>query len=153
MIVQTGRLNYGVVGPREWKFFTGNSYINKEGGLVMGRGAALSVKSKYAGIDKAFGELVRKNLNSADEYYLAWLRPPGIGVFQVKRNFKDKADLELIATSASVLNTFASEYKNYKIHVNFPGIGYGGLRYSEVHAVLRKECPQDNITFWKVSAS
>ncbi len=151
MIVKTGRLNYSVVSSNEWKFFTGNSFVNKHGALVMGRGAALSVKMKYPDIDKAFGRIVKASINSAGEYYLAWLRPPGIGVFQVKRNFKEKADLDLIGASAGVLSAFARHYKDHTIHVNYPGIGYGGLDFSVVHAVLRKECPQDNVIFWKVS--
>ena len=39
---------------------TGNSYIRKDGTLVMGRGAALELKTMIPGIDKRLGQKIKK---------------------------------------------------------------------------------------------
>lgn len=146
MRVKKARMDYAKIGPNEWKFFTSNSYITNDGCLAMGKGAALTVKNSYPDIDRDFGRVLKdKHLK---DYHVSWLRPPGIGAFQVKRNFKDRASISLIRDSATVLNEFAKLHPNDVIQVNFPGIGYGGLDFDDVYSVLKQQCPQDNITFW-----
>lgn len=117
------------------KLFTGNSYITKAGALVMGRGAALQAKEKWPELPYILG----RQITHLSKYGIAWADSLNVGVFQVKYNFKDDADLELITYSTNKLLEGLSDYEwvkketgvwvePLKYAMNFPGIGWGHLQ-------------------------
>lgn len=124
---------------------TTNSYIRREGSLVMGRGAALEATKRIPGIDREAGKII-PHLGT---YGLAIVRTPtdyraGFGLFQVKYMFSDPADLELIKYSADMLTTLATREKKCQFRMNYPGIGFGHLTREDVEPLL-SELP-DNVT-------
>lgn len=111
---------------------TANSYINKSGALVMGRGAALQLKIIHPAIDVVFGSMIEhlslygiRLVMAGDKMY---------GVFQVKYDFKSPAELDLIAYSVSKLKSYLTSSKT--VSMNFPGIGYGRLFASNVFPII-----------------
>jgi hypothetical protein len=56
----------------------------------------------------------------------------GIGLFQVKKHWNDKAELGIIAKSAQVLADMAKTYPDTNFRMNMPGVGNGGLEFSKV---------------------
>jgi hypothetical protein len=139
---------------REWNrarcvFVTTNGTINKQGELVMGRGAADEAKRLVPGIARRFGE-------QATNHYLQWgsEEPYGllldtkstIGAFQVKYHWAHRAKLELIEYSAAMLRDYALEKPDKQVFLNFPGIGFGKLNLDEV--LERLEILPDNVVLW-----
>jgi len=121
---------------------TTNSFIKRSGDLVMGRGIALEAKNRYP----SFPFLAGKNIKHGEIYGLKLfykekedhtLTRSKIGLFQVKRYWYDKADLNIIDISIKKL----IEWMNYnpvnRIDLNYPGIGNGKLDQEEVHEVIK----------------
>jgi len=133
--------------------FTGNSFIKRNGELVMGRGMALEVKKRYPFVPKLIGELIRSYPNPR-KYGLAILEnlklPFKIGSFQVKYHFRDPANMELIRYSTSLLREYAEKNQHLTVFLNFPGIGYGRLKRleGEIKRII-SELP-DNVYIWKL---
>ena len=130
--------------PKNVITFTGNSYIRKDGHLVMGAGAAKSVRDWCPEVGLLLGKkiphLQEYNLASAKVNYSGRQIP--IGVFQVKYHFQDSADLDLIKRSAQKLKAKATE-SSWTFHLNFPGIGNGKLKYETVLPIV--ESLPDNV--------
>jgi hypothetical protein len=111
------------------KLFTGNKTITKDGRLVMGRGAAKAVRDFYPGIDKRIK--VNKSVSFTqitDDQYL--------GYFCVKDHFAENAQLALIGQSAAELSALASSMQSVTFHLNYPGIGAGGLDVQSVSRII-----------------
>lgn len=130
---------------------TTNSYINKLGALVMGRGAALEMKTIYPGIEKYFGKKVLENFSLPPTAtgqmgrYGVVLKENNVGpqdylgIFQVKYNFRDEADLGLIEYSTEKLKFLIDDgFINLDISMNFPGIGFGQLSARKVLPIIEK---------------
>jgi hypothetical protein len=132
---------------------TGNSYINTKGELVMGRGAALELKTKYPKLAYTFGKMIQYYCKHLGEYNLIisglgetrleeledndW---PKYGVFQVKYHYKDDADYGLIERSTNVLINMMNRlgYRDRTFSMNFPGIGWGRLEAEKVLSLINK---------------
>ena len=131
---------------------TTNSYIKKNGALVMGRGIAQQARDKFPGLDLALGQAI-VNAGMQDEVYGLLVSPSWpvkkLAAFQVKTNFRSKAELEIITASTHALSTFAKANPNKRIALNFPGIGNEKLPYNEVLGIV-KHLP-DNVGLWKFS--
>jgi hypothetical protein len=137
---------------------TANSYINAKGELVMGRGAALELKTKFPNIASLFarmisylgGHLGEYNVIVADPYasnlLIQWPYGTIYGIFQVKYHFKSQADLSLIERSVNKLNFIEKGFIDKKISMNFPGIGFGGRTMEEVLPIVSKL--NDNVTLY-----
>lgn len=126
--------------------FTGNAVVRKDGALVMGRGAARQVRDSYKGIDLSFGALLSTRPNIS----LAWISlsdKQHIGWFRVKNHWMSKARIELIAQSTAMLKVVADKRPNVTFHMNYPGIGNGGLAIEQVSKVL--ELLPDNVWIYK----
>ena len=91
----------------------------------MGCSAALEAIQRYPGIDKRFGDCIRKEWGSALEYNLFLDTETNVGAFQVKYNWSDLAELKLIERSLQVLTENALGVPDVKIAWNFPGIVHG----------------------------
>lgn len=126
--------------------FTGNSYIKNNGAIVMGRGAAKQVRDTYPGIDKLFGEVIEKK----PHLFLTWVSLPNeqvIGWFKVKRFWSENARIELIKASTKALKEVAEPRSTITFHMNYPGIGNGGLTFEDVQPIV--ETLPDNVWIYK----
>lgn len=132
---------------------TGNSCIKWDGSAVMGRGAALELKNKLTGIDLVFGGMINKicgNLGMYGVVHTALSYPEldkVYGLFQVKYHFKDKALLSLIEYSTYELSKMIDGiFYTKTISMNFPGVGFGHLKYEDVLPIVEKL--PDSITLY-----
>lgn len=135
---------------------TTNAYVKTNGCLVMGRGAAWCMVQKYPETPRIFGGLISKRVEDYGSKihtpYGILIAPrltnPMLGAFQVKRFFKDKADLDLIRYSTEFLLTLTKgPWSNCRIFLNFPGIGNGELRREDVLPII--ECLPNNVEVWE----
>jgi hypothetical protein len=124
---------------------TTNGEINRSMQLVMGRGAALEATQRIPNIAKlSAGKIVIAGctpMKPAIYGFLEVLDPyregkSGFGLFQVKRRWSDKADLDLIAQSAEALKEYCERNPKVAIRMNYPGIGNGKLRRQDVEPLL-----------------
>lgn len=134
--------------PGDICLVTTNSYIRKDGALVMGRGAAKQAASMYPNLPFALGQ----HIDHLGEYNVGIItdKQTGrhMGAFQVKYNFIDEADLKLIERSARCLHHLAVE-DGRVFHVNYPGIGNGRVSIDDVEPLI-KDLP-DNVCVWRFS--
>jgi hypothetical protein len=119
---------------------TTNASITKDGRLLMGRGAARQAREKIFGIESACARKIRENCR---QYGFMPVRMPfpeekkvGFGIFQVKQNWSDPANPDLIKLSAHKLAWFAKQHPDWHFRMNFPGIGNGGLSREQVEPLL-----------------
>ena len=121
--------------------FTANSYLRKDGDLVMGAGAARLVKENYHLVPQGIG----RQITHLSEYNLKWYSIQGhqntypafwLGAFQVKFSFNQPADLQLIKNSCSKLSSVAERRPDHTFHLNFPGIGNGKLKFDHVSPIV-----------------
>jgi len=127
---------------------TTNGTVGKHG-LIMGVGAAKQAADKYHGLAAEAGKVVAlrtQRLNNR-AYGFATLPNYPIGLFQVKYDWRDKAEMMLIRLSAVLLAVYADEFPTVSIRMNFPGIGYGGRisNRAEIEKALSSTLP-DNVT-------
>jgi hypothetical protein len=127
---------------------TTNSTINSKGGVVMGRGAAREAAERYPLMPFDLADRIKI---SGPTYGLIILPPFAngvtLGAFQVKHDWKTKADLDLISLATEHLRIVAHVYYYQRYILNFPGIGNGKLTEQEVLPIIR-QLP-DNITIYK----
>lgn len=115
---------------------TSNSYIRKDGALVMGRGAALEAATRFPNFPYIAGGRISEKWGGHLGFYGTLLSVhKNIGLFQVKRHFKDPAELGIIEASVGSLLV---QMRNETYAINFPGIGYGQLEISRVLPVIQK---------------
>jgi len=134
---------WGVYEKTDAFCITTNSYIKSNGAVVMGRGIAKAARDRFDGIDKELGSKI-EHLSS---YGLCTASRGVVVAFQVKRHFKEKADLMLIANAALSLRRIANRYPNKRFDLNFPGIGNGGLSVSKVRPAV--EVLPENVHVWR----
>lgn len=126
-----------------------NAIVKNNGALVMGAGAAKHVRDTYKNMDRECGETIQRAsmyspmMKSQTMYGFlevrSWTRPnkAGFGIFQVKRHYKDKADIALINYSCQTLVQWMSQNElKCPIRMNFPGIGNGQLPHDIVEPIL-----------------
>jgi hypothetical protein len=111
---------------------TTNATPKKNGEAVMGRGCAAEAKRRIPAIAL---ELGRKSWKG---YYNGFLDDDRVYAFQVKNNFWEKADLDLILNSVTTLHAIAVLFKNLTFVLPRPGCGNGKLRWEEVEPLVRR---------------
>lgn len=142
-----------------------NSYINRVGDLVMGRGIAYDVATRWPQLPSYYGQLLltrRLHLRSygflppdPSLYFkssgMDFNRHPQskIALFQVKTHFNFTAQLDLIQQSVEGLRQWLQYRPPYRVDMNFPGIGNGSLTKSEILPLL-VGLP-DNVTVWELA--
>jgi hypothetical protein len=125
---------------------TTNSFIKKNGALVMGRGAAKQLKDSFPGIEYEFG----KNIKHLSNYGLCVVEYKGylFGAFQTKNHFKNKSNVFLIAMGVNLLNKFISDNEYIRcVSLNYPGIGYGNLKEKDVYKII--QYLNNKVIVWK----
>jgi hypothetical protein len=117
-----------------------NATLNKNGEVVMGRGAAKEAKERFPQLPFDLGMRLRTGGLAGQKYgvLISDITAHGtrLGAFQVKYHWQDDADLGLISHSAHALRAIAGDYE--RIAINFPGIGNGRLERSQVEYFLDK---------------
>lgn len=135
---------------------TTNGTIRKDGCLVMGRGIAFEATSRFSNIQRLAGEKIcefnichAKRGDPSKPYGLLILRnyEPSVGLFQVKYNWWEQADLKLIILATLKLKSLALGYPGMKIALNFPGIGNGKLSEDVVRPII--DLLPESIEVWK----
>lgn len=116
-------------------FVVTTNNVIRAGALVMGAGAAKQAAQRYAGLPRR----AAAQITDSDYGFLIvdWPRSTqaGIGIFQVKRDYRHPAELDLIRRSVAQLTSVALRQPFY-FRLNFPGIGAGQLARSEVEPLL-----------------
>ena len=144
MIRETGDM-WSVYDTTDYFIVTTNSYLRSDEALVMGRGIARQLKDKLPKVPYTFGSLI----DHLGTYALVFINRPNactLGAFQVKHHFADDATLALITMSTKTLAAFATQFKDYRYDINFPGIGNGGLAYDDVLPII--QTLPDNVHVW-----
>lgn len=130
---------------------TTNSYVRKDGELVMGRGIALEAKRRYPTLPKIAGDWIVAN-GFKDGYYgimVDVLLDSPMGLFQVKHHYADQASLKLIETSCEMLAVWINEKQLARVNMNYPGIGAGRLPKSAVAPILEQHLGESPVTIWE----
>jgi hypothetical protein len=135
-------------------FVTTNALLTPHLRLVMGAGMARQALERFPDLDWWWGyRLYSLYREDYDAYRLPWygvLWPregERLGAFQTKLSPRQRAKPELIAKATYLLSLYARKYPHKRIHLNFPGIGLGGLQEEEVLSIL--QTLPDNVEVWK----
>lgn len=138
-----------------------NSFVKRNGELVMGAGAALAMKELHPPIAKEFGKTVKERGHLG--FYGSIIRVyrdietnefrGGLGALQTKFHFKDKSTLLLIKDSLESLLNLVNiveefEERSFTYGLVYPGIGNGGLHRLEVAPLL--EVLPDSFTVFRL---
>ena len=121
---------------------TTNAIVTRAGRLVMGRGIAQQARDLFIDLDRDLAHIVK--MYGPRYGYQPTMKP--VDIFQVKHHWKDEASLELIKHSADMLRHYADNYSTRRFDLNFPGIGNGRLRHSDVKPLL-DDLPH-NVHIW-----
>jgi len=110
---------------------TTNRMQDSRGCLVMGAGAAKQMAELYPLAPCKLGRIVDAK-GKGDYYLVVWEEHrPRLGALQAKRHWRDPSPIGLVLSSIEALRRYALENQDLEIHVNFPGIGLGGLKEQE----------------------
>lgn len=157
MIIEYGDM-WDQWGNTDLFVITTNAYICNDGKLAMGRGMARDAKINLPSIDFRLGCTIKCRLDCGitysgvtGDYNFVTLLQDGqeVAAFQVKRHFKDNADIPLIRKACQGLCEWIAQHpKPVRVDMNFPGIGYGGLSEAEVFRAIGHVLP-DSVHVWK----
>ena len=134
--------------PNEPIFFTANGHIRNDGTLTMGAGAALDCKRRHPRLPLCLAYLIRDFAPQGESYGIVYDVETKRGALQVKYHFRNKADLALIGYSAKLLVGVTRLIG--RVNVNFPGIGFGGLRRDVVLDVIDPLWSKEDIHVWEL---
>lgn len=126
---------------------TTNSFVRRDGSLVMGAGIARQARDRFDGLAQDFGTRIKDFCGHLGTYGILPAPNHRIHAFQVKHHWKDSADTELIKTAAKMLDRFGEG----ETHLNFPGIGNGGLDAEDVKPIL--ETNLNNTHIWRYGSA
>jgi len=126
------------------KIITASSFLTGDSKLVMVKGPELELRILFPGIDKLFGEIIHETCGHLGIYGL--LIDTAFGLFQVKCDFRQEADLELIRFSTFLLTVEAQKIGGI-IHLNYPGNGNGKLPEEAIKPLLN--ILPDNVHVWE----
>jgi len=111
-----------------WVVITTNGEVRKDGACVMGRGVAKQAADKLPDLPYKLGNAIKAGGNNVHVFDdLKMIALP------VKHNWRDQADLELIAKSLQQLVAWADipPRKHGKFYIVRAGTGNGRLRWVE----------------------
>lgn len=145
---------FSMAGPGVVIVVTTNGIIKSNGDLVMGRGAAGELARLCPRAPHVLGTAIRLAHPKTGDFYLygcvvvpnpdnptrSW------GAFQTKGHYRDPSTLEMVEYGVYRLDKLASQTKT-QYHVNFPGIGLGGLKREDVLPRLARL--PGNVTIWE----
>ena len=115
---------------------TTNGMVKTDGSCVMGRGCALTAKTKWPQIQQVLGGLLTKHGNHC--YILLRVGETDIVSFPTKNDWKMNSDISLIERSCQELKTLANIHSWQRIVLPRPGCGNGGLEWRDIRPVLEQ---------------
>jgi hypothetical protein len=139
--------------------FTANAVIQNKNNapeLVMGFGAAKRIGDYFPNVASLLAkEIKQEETRIQPDYYLAGLKfknnkketPFYVFALQVKRDFKDKGDIELTIQSLKQLANWCKENPEIHLVLNCPLIGAGGFSHQKeiIFDIVEKELESLNI--------
>ena len=140
---------WSVLDQTDLFLITANATIKRNGALVMGRGLAREARDRVPGLDLDAGRLIQRIQTSTQlggRYGLAILRAP-YGLFQVKFHYRNTARPDLISLSVSMLKRLLWAHSDWRVDLNFPGIGNGKLDYLSVLPLV--SVLPDTVHIWR----
>jgi hypothetical protein len=129
---------------------TANATVDARGRAAMSAGAALEGAIRFNDSVYELGHQIKEYERKHGTRKFGVLLHPTqpIGIFQVKWDWWDNADLELIENSAEVLRMLCKgKLKGKEISLNYPGIGFGNRKPEEVEPYIT--CLPDSVTVWR----
>lgn len=153
MVLREGDM-WSAYGEADVFLVTTNAVLTRDHRLVMGAGIAKEALRRHPGLDRVWGDRLLSLFEAVYDagrlpvYGVLWpTKGEKLAAFQTKRHWKDKADPDLIANAAGQLRRVAERFPDKSFHLNFPGIGLGGLKEEDVLPLL--ESLPDNVVVWK----
>ncbi len=145
MVFQYGNM-WSTYGDVDLFLVTCNSYVTRDGAVVMGRGIARVARDTFAGVDKDFGAKIE---HLGDYGVLLHPEYPAnkLALFQVKRHFANNAKLSLIKRATNELCNIVRTLGLDVVALNYPGIGNGGLSFNSVRPII--EALPDSVNVWQ----
>lgn len=120
---------------------TTNGFVKSNGECVMGRGCAKEASTRFKGLAKRLGDLIKTVGNVVHVF-----NEERLITFPVKHVWWKPADLELIKQSAIVLSNEAKEHPAMTFYLPRPGCGNGGRDWlTEVKPLLESVDLPDNV--------
>ena len=133
--------------PDEPIFFTANATIKSASEeLIMGAGAALDCKRRFPLLPHRLAAMIRSICNCVGKYGVVYDILTKRGAFQVKGDWRERANLGLIEYSARQLVGVSRLLG--QVNVNFPGIGCGGLERADVLKVIEPVWADEDVNVW-----
>ncbi len=110
---------------------TTNGHVTQSGRCVMGRGCAREARDRFPGLDRKLAGLLAKHGNRPMRLMKL---PDGsdLASFPVKHHWKQRADPDLIESSARLLAQIADRFQYERIFLPRPGCGNGRLSWTVV---------------------
>ena len=154
MILEKGDM-FDSWGKCDLWLFTACSHLSWQGELTMGAGIAKEVKNKWPRLPGIMGATLQgRGYGDESDYGVCVpIYVPGlvgrskIGAFQTKWHWKEPSSLALIGYSVVKLQTLCQYGGLSCVHLNFPGIGCGGLDRDHVLPII-SELP-DSVHVWE----
>ena len=110
-----------------------NGYVNFSGKCIMGKGLALQAAQRYSLLPECLGSNIWKTGNRV--YVFEGLR---IITFPVKKNWWEKADLQLIRKSTEELREAIYCSPEHRVLLPRVGCGNGRLEWNVVRPILEE---------------
>lgn len=108
-----------------------NGFVKSNGSAVMGRGLAQQASRHFPHLPYLLGRAIKEHGNVTLEFTV-----PPLFTFPVKHNWWEKADIELIRTSAAGLKELVS-VRDITVYLPRVGCGNGQLDWGNVKPVLQ----------------
>ena len=122
---------------------TTNGIVKHNGFAVMGRGIALQAAQRYPELAP---ELGRRLISGGNKVYQFFAHPTII-TFPTKHHWRDPSDIKLIELSAHQLVKMWKDHPE-RCALPFPGCANGGLRISDVLAIIDPILSDDKFEIW-----
>ena len=126
------------------KLITANSFLTDDSKLVMVKGPELELRILSPGIDQLFGEIIHDTCGHLGVYGL--ILDTDFGLFQVRCDFRQEADIELIMFSTFLLTAEARTTGSI-IHLNYPINGSGKSSIENIRPLLN--ILPENVHIWE----
>lgn len=160
MILERGNM-WDMFGKTDMFLITTNPIMRKDGCLVMGAGIAKQAATKFFSLPFEYGQKVRHDrwyCNYDDAMHPIHCNFVGtfgdpfvkqkMGYFMVKDHWAEPAKLDIIERSVRELKrVFTNGKPNFRVDLNFPGIGNGKLAREDVLPII-SQLP-DNVHVWE----
>lgn len=128
-----------------------NGTITKNGHGVMGRGVALQARHMFMALPMDLGWHLETHGNHVGiiRAAVALLPAPTLIAFPVKHQWREDADLELIARSADELIVLTNQHKWSLVVLPRPGCGNGRLEWAAVKPILEPKLDDRFLVVWQ----